>query len=38
MGLTLYKNNIVIEGIPTSDPVVAGAIYNDSGTLKISSG
>ena len=36
--ISAYKDNIVIQGIPTSDPSVAGAIYNDAGTLKISSG
>jgi hypothetical protein len=32
------KDNVYIYGIPTSDPGVAGAIWNSSGTLKISSG
>ena len=31
------KDNILIQGIPESDPEVDGAIYNDNGTLKISS-
>lgn len=30
--------NIIIQHIPTSDPHVAGALWNDNGTLKISSG
>ena len=30
--------NIVVSGLPTSDPHVAGALWNDNGVLKISSG
>jgi hypothetical protein len=30
--------NLIIEGLPTGDPAVAGALWNDSGTLKISAG
>tara|TARA_E500000318_G_scaffold33278_2_gene32887 strand:+ start:328 stop:1671 length:1344 start_codon:yes stop_codon:yes gene_type:complete len=30
--------NLKITNLPTSDPSVAGALFNDSGTLKISSG
>lgn len=28
--------NLMLQGIPTSDPGVSGALWNDSGTLKIS--
>ena len=31
-------NNLVLSNLPTSDPVVAGALWNDSGTLKVSAG
>ena len=30
--------NLKITDLPTSDPSVAGALFNDNGTLKISSG
>ena len=30
--------NILMTRLPTSDPSVAGQLYNDSGTLKISAG
>lgn len=30
--------NIFLEGIPTVDPLVANAVWNDAGTLKISAG
>ena len=30
--------NLKITNLPTSDPSVAGALYNDGGTLKVSSG
>ena len=30
--------NITLTGLPTSDPGSAGALYNSSGTIKISSG
>lgn len=37
--LTLIANSLLFShGIPTSDPVNAGQIWNDSGTLKISAG
>ena len=36
--LRLGSNYILMAGIPTSDPGVANSIWNDSGTLKISSG
>ena len=32
------SGNNIIASLPTSDPGVAGALYNDSGTLKISAG
>ena len=31
-------NNIVLSNLPTSDPLIAGALYNASGTVKISAG
>ena len=30
--------NVIIETLPTSDPAVAGTLWNDSGTVKISAG
>lgn len=30
--------NIILNNVPTSDPTVAGALWNDAGTLKISAG
>ena len=30
--------NVILSGLPTSDPVVAGALWSDSGTLKVSAG
>jgi|TARA_A100001037_G_scaffold91951_1_gene83331 hypothetical protein len=36
--LRLGSNYILMAGIPTSDPGVANSVWNDSGTLKISSG
>lgn len=30
--------NILMPGLPTSDPLVAGSLWNDSGTVKISAG
>lgn len=32
------ETGIVFNGLPTSDPHVAGALWNDNGTLKISAG
>ena len=32
------SNYIILNNIPTTDPTVAGALWNDSGTLKISAG
>jgi len=37
-GDVVMAANVDFTGIPTSDPLVAGRLYNDSGTLKISSG
>ena len=31
-------DNINMSNLPTSDPGVAGRLWNDSGTLKVSSG
>lgn len=31
----VLNNNFIIENLPTSNPGVAGAVYSDSGTLKI---
>ena len=36
--LTVSGGNLFITSIPTADPSVAGAVYSDSGTLKISAG
>ena len=30
--------NILMPSLPTADPVIAGALWNDSGTLKVSAG
>lgn len=30
--------NLIIEGLPVENPAVAGALWNDNGTLKISAG
>jgi hypothetical protein len=32
------EGNVLMPNLPTSDPAVAGALYNDAGTLKISAG
>ncbi len=32
------NGNVIIQNLPTSDPVVSGALWNNNGTLKISSG
>ena len=32
------NNNIIMPNLPTSDPTIAGALWNDSGTLKVSAG
>lgn len=31
-------NNVIISNLPTADPVNAGELWNDSGTLKVSAG
>lgn len=33
-----FDGNVIITGLPTANPVVAGALWNDSGTLKVSAG
>ena len=32
------SGNIILTNLPTTDPNIDGALYNSSGTLKISSG
>ncbi|MEC7581055.1 MAG: hypothetical protein VYC85_01490, partial [Pseudomonadota bacterium] len=34
----IASGNVDFSGLPTSDPAVAGRLWNDSGTLKISAG
>jgi hypothetical protein len=29
---------VILSGLPTSDPAVAGQLWNDTGTLKVSAG
>ena len=29
---------VILSGLPTADPVVAGQLWNDAGTLKVSAG
>lgn len=29
---------VIMDGLPTADPVVAGQLWNDAGTLKVSAG
>lgn len=29
---------VIMTGLPTADPVVAGQLWNDTGTLKVSAG
>ena len=36
--VTLSNASIKMTALPTSDPVVAGALWNDAGTLKVSAG
>ena len=36
--ITCYNNLVVLPSLPTSDPQVAGALWNDNGVLKISAG
>ena len=33
-----FSGNMTLSNLPTADPVVAGRLWNDSGTLKISAG
>lgn len=35
---SIYATNVILKNIPTSDPGVAGALWNDGGVLKISAG
>ena len=37
-GLTVTGATIDFTNLPTSDPGVAGRLFNDSGTVKVSSG
>jgi hypothetical protein len=37
-GLTVTGTVVMLANLPTSDPGNAGQLYNDSGTLKVSSG
>ena len=32
------NGTVVLANLPTSDPTVAGQLWNDSGTLKVSAG
>lgn len=32
------NGNVFVPNLPTSDPLVAGQLWNDAGTLKVSSG
>ena len=32
------SGTVILSGLPTSDPVVAGQLWNDAGTLKVSAG
>lgn len=36
--LSIAENQVILPMLPTSDPQLAGALWNDSGTVKISSG
>lgn len=35
---TVMPGSVTMSGLPTSDPAVAGRLWNDGGTLKISAG
>lgn len=37
-GITLASQLVILSDIPTSDPEVVGALWNDNGVLKISAG
>ena len=32
------SGTVIFSGLPTADPVVAGQLWNDAGTLKVSAG
>ena len=36
--IELLTQKVIMANLPTSDPSVAGQLYNDSGTLKVSAG
>lgn len=36
--LTVSGSNVVITGLPTSDPSVAGALWSNSGVVTVSAG
>lgn len=36
--LTVAGTNVIITGLPTSDPSVTGALYSDSNVLTLSTG
>lgn len=38
VSLTISGTNVIITGLPTADPTVAGALWVDTGALKISAG
>ncbi|HLP66763.1 MAG TPA: hypothetical protein VK181_04515 [Rhizobium sp.] len=38
VSLTIAGTNVLITGLPTADPTVAGALYVDLGALKVSAG
>jgi hypothetical protein len=38
VALTISGTNVLITGLPTADPTVAGALYVDTGALKVSAG
>ena len=37
-GVSMTNASISMTALPTSDPLVAGRLWNDAGTLKISAG
>lgn len=37
-GITIGGTDLVLASLPTSDPVAAGQLWNDAGTLKVSAG
>lgn len=36
--VTLSGQSVLMTALPTADPLVAGRLWNDSGTLKVSAG